>query len=143
MRVSVVTRLVVTGRWLKRADQQRGDPVATASGLLGDEPEPVHLHRRAGDRHPAELLGQQATDAVHVLLDEDQAREELVEVVDRIARGDPDGAVLEDLDGDLAVVVLVGDLPDDLLQHVLDGDDPRSEEHTSELQSLMRISYAV
>src|SRR3546814_14847399 len=24
-----------------------------------------------------------------------------------------------------------------------DGDDPRSEEHTSELQSLMRISYAV
>src|SRR3546814_10562091 len=27
--------------------------------------------------------------------------------------------------------------------HVLDRVDPRSEEHTSELQSLMRISYAV
>src|SRR3546814_9271551 len=26
---------------------------------------------------------------------------------------------------------------------VIDADDPRSEEHTSELQSLMRISYAV
>src|SRR3546814_7048278 len=32
-----------------------------------------------------------------------------------------------------------------LVDDVLDGDDdgPRSEEHTSELQSLMRISYAV
>src|SRR3546814_3117861 len=28
-------------------------------------------------------------------------------------------------------------------QHYLQGQDPRSEEHTSELQSLMRSSYAV
>src|SRR3546814_5013831 len=34
-------------------------------------------------------------------------------------------------------------LPDDELQHGLNSAHMRSEEHTSELQSLMRISYAV
>src|SRR3546814_6651246 len=34
------------------------------------------------------------------------------------------------------------DLPDDI-EHRLQRSQPRSEEHTSELQSLMRISYAV
>src|SRR3546814_1893124 len=34
-------------------------------------------------------------------------------------------------------------LPANQLEHVLAAPDARSEEHTSELQSLMRISYAV
>src|SRR3546814_5500137 len=38
---------------------------------------------------------------------------------------------------------LGGHLHQDVAVHVLDGQVPRSEEHTSELQSLMRISYAV
>src|SRR3546814_17536513 len=37
-------------------------------------------------------------------------------------------------------LVVAGDPVDDALEGVVDG---RSEEHTSELQSLMRISYAV
>ena len=49
--------------------------------------------------------------------------EELVEVVDGEPRGDPLGAVGELLDAGLLGVVLVGDLADDLLEDVLDGDD--------------------
>src|SRR3546814_6622758 len=38
---------------------------------------------------------------------------------------------------------LLGDAGDDAGAHAVFGRDDRSEEHTSELQSLMRISYAV
>src|SRR3546814_7625387 len=47
----------------------------------------------------------------------------------------------EERDGEEGEVVrAVGDLDHDGLERQV---DPRSEEHTSELQSLMRISYAV
>src|SRR3546814_5988165 len=54
-----------------------------------------------------------------------------VEVVDRPAE-----------DGDTVVIDIVGTL-DGEEQDGLTTDDYRSEEHTSELQSLMRTSYAV
>src|SRR3546814_6333141 len=52
---------------------------------------------------------------------------------------------------DMASVKTQNDVPDDLRschtmiadEYVIEGHVPRSEEHTSELQSLMRISYAV
>src|SRR3546814_8978580 len=42
-----------------------------------------------------------------------------------------------------AIVLTSSELGDRRVTGVFDVDDPRSEEHTSELQSLMRISYAV
>ena len=53
-----------------------------------------------------EVLGHQAADAVDVLLLDVEA-EQLVEVVDRVARGDPGGARREHLDLDLLLVVLM------------------------------------
>ena len=52
--------------------------------------------------------------------------EQLVEVVDRVARRDPHLAAVEVLDLDLLRVVLVGDLADDLLEQVLDRDQAGS-----------------
>src|SRR3546814_7072020 len=43
---------------------------------------------------------------------------------------------------DLALVIVTGG-DDDMVIGVGEGDEIRSEDHTSELQSLMRISYAV
>src|SRR3546814_2674668 len=50
------------------------------------------------------------------------------------------------LDGGGATIDLVADIVDavgERVEVILDGGVRRSEEHTSELQSLMRISYAV
>src|SRR3546814_3487094 len=44
---------------------------------------------------------------------------------------------------DIAAEVEHGDVQQPLLDQIQHVDDARSEEHTSELQSLMRISYAV
>src|SRR3546814_7316752 len=41
------------------------------------------------------------------------------------------------------VIIEAGVAPADRFQPVVEIEHPRSEEHTSELQSLMRISYAV
>src|SRR3546814_9982777 len=45
--------------------------------------------------------------------------------------------------GLLAGRVLAEHLAEPVTRHLADGEHVRSEEHTSELQSLMRISYAV
>src|SRR6478735_4501265 len=100
-------------------DEHGADAVAAAGGGLGLEAQAVRLDHRARDRDPAEVLGHQAADAVDVLLLDVEA-EELVEVVDRVAGGHPDDAVVEGLDLDLLRVVLVRDLADDLLEDVLD-----------------------
>ena len=101
--------------------QHGADLVAAAGGVLGGEAQAVRLDRGARDRDQPEVLGHQAADAVDVLLLDVEA-EQLVEVVDRVARGDPGRAVVELLDLDLLLVVLVGDLADDLLEDVLDRD---------------------
>src|SRR3546814_2045825 len=75
----------------------------------------------------------------------------LVTTADRLAAGSPDEALVARLGGDEFVVcAAVKKVPEAVaLAHRLAGlvsgpvRLPRSEEHTSELQSLMRISYAV
>src|SRR3546814_10517738 len=52
----------------------------------------------------------------------------------RVAAGDK--IAVEKIDGEAGDTVSLGDI-------LLAGDGGRSEEHTSELQSLMRLSYAV
>src|SRR3546814_9499071 len=54
----------------------------------------------------------------------------------------PEGADANDLGSDVHVASRHPGAPDATAHKVL-GDQRRSEEHTSELQSLMRISYAV
>src|SRR4051795_10193491 len=105
------------------ADQHALDLVATSGRRLGDEAEPVGLDVGPGDRHPAEELGHQPADGVDVVvLDFDP--DQLVEVVDRVARRHSEGPVGQLGRLDLVGVVLVGDLADDLLEQVLDGDQP-------------------
>jgi len=60
--------------------------------------------------------------SIDVLLLDVEAHE-LLEVVDRIARGDPEDAVAEVLDLGTLDVVLVGDLTDDLLEDVFQRND--------------------
>src|SRR3546814_4374897 len=62
----------------------------------------------------------------------------LAAVADRVEQG-AGAAALADVEGPRRLVQL-GVQPDRALEHLL---QVRSEEHTSELQSLMRISYAV
>src|SRR3546814_6309079 len=74
----------------------------------------------------------------------DLAPDHLEHVRDGHPRGDGvriDDDVRADALGVERHALLVDDEPDDALPPVLGGE--RSEEHTSELQSLMRISYAV
>src|SRR3546814_8328761 len=52
-------------------------------------------------------------------------------------------AGLPSVEPPVEVVLLIGDLAIRVLPALDAGDHGRSEEHTSELQSLMRISYAV
>ena len=75
-------------------------------------------------RYLAQLVVDEAAHGVEVLALDVQAQQ-LVEVVDADARVDDDLRVVHLLDGRLLAVVLVLDLADDLLQHVLDGHDAR------------------
>src|SRR3546814_2010381 len=76
----------------------------------------------------------------------------LVEARVRRDLGDVDVAVAEEVDGaDVVVGVglqavalhLPGDVDEGAIKRIAGQREERSEEHTSELQSLMRISYAV
>ena len=84
-----------------------------------------HGRHRPGDGHPAQLLRQQAAGRLHVLgIDADV--EKLAQFLHRQPGGDP-GMLpfLDPLHRRLLLVIFVGDLPDDLLQDVLDGDESR------------------
>ena len=106
-------RFLVRGR-----DQHRRDPHPPPRVLpaLGEQVQPRDLDLRAGQRHPAELLGQQATDGVDVRLFENSAQlgggalvvvpalgerllgeqaVELLQVLDGQPRGHPQPAVVE------------------------------------------------
>src|SRR5258708_7044000 len=90
----------------------------------GGPPRPRHSRDRARDRHPAQPLGEQPAHGLHVLgLDADA--EQLRELLDRQPGGDPGPAFAEPFHRGLLLVVLVSDLADDLLENVLDGDQPR------------------
>src|SRR6266496_6066719 len=93
---------------------------------------------------PAEQAEDEARDRV-VVLGGELDSEFLVEVVDREGPVDTHGLLVDLLDRLVGKVELVLDLPDDLLEQILERDEPghrpvlvdddRSEEHTSELQS--------
>src|SRR5690606_32331375 len=103
------------------AYQDRLDPVAPAGGAFGHQPQSSYRSGRARDRHPAQRLREQPGHRVH-LLGRQLHVKQLAQILDRQAGGDPDRAVLQPLDRWDLHVVLVGDLADDLLQDVLDGD---------------------
>src|SRR5690606_13774414 len=115
------TRLLLEPVVLGAADQYRLDPVTPAGGAFGHQPQPPHRSGRARDRHAAQRLREQPGDRVH-LLGRQLHLEQLAQVLDRQPAGDPHRAVLQPLDRRDLHVVLVGDLPDDLFQDVLDRD---------------------
>ena len=85
--------------------------------------EAVQRAGRAGDRHPAERLGEQAADRLDVVVVGQLDVEQLAEVLDRQPGGHPDACPSSSRStGGALDVVLVGDLADDLLEDVLDGD---------------------
>src|SRR4051812_4429231 len=103
-------------------DQHRVDPVAPACGALGLQPKPTDRGHRTGDRHPAERLGEQAGHGLDLVVRQ-LHREDLAEILDRQSRCPPPLVLAEPLHGGALDVVLVGDLPHDLLEDVLDGDE--------------------
>src|SRR3546814_10701440 len=78
---------------------------------------------------------------IHLEVDADRRAVVLADPVDLLRRGAAlvfgHGARIEDRQADALLVQLVIDVVVEI------GAEQRSEEHTSELQSLMRISYAV
>src|SRR3954470_18177944 len=74
------------------AYEHRADPGPPALCALGGELDAVQPHLRPGDRDPAQVLGQQATDRVDVVVLELDV-EALGELVEMQAGTDPQGAV--------------------------------------------------
>src|SRR6266545_3313881 len=112
------------GRGLARrreGDRQLLD--ARALDLVDAEAQAVVLDLVAALRRAPELAEDEAADRVVVLLRQLDA-ELLVEVVDREGAVDADRVGVEPLDGLVRQVELVLDLADDLLEHVLERDDP-------------------
>src|SRR5437660_9621695 len=108
--------LAFTVAGLAGADHDRGDPHPAPAVLaaLGKHAEALDLGFGAGQRNPAELLGEQAADGFHVMIVQLDV-EQLAEVADRKPGADPDRAILEVLDRRTVVGVgLVGDLAGDL-----------------------------
>ena len=93
---------------------------------LGAQLQPVPRHLGARQRHAAQLEGQQAADGVDVEILVELDVVQLAEVLDRQPGRHPEVLVAQVFHRrDLVGVVLVGDLADDLLEHVLDGDQAR------------------
>src|SRR3546814_9833348 len=100
---------------------------------LGRIEQPLHLGHRQHDRDLANLPGA------------DQLARE-VGAVERVREEEPQRAddAVHRWCGDARLLLLDLELPDILgARGVGRAPEPRSEEHTSELQSLMRTSYAV
>ncbi len=79
--------------------------------------------RRPGERKPADRLGEQAADRVDIVILELDA-EQVAEFVDGHPRRDPEPAVAEVFGIGHLAVVLVGDVADELLDEVLERDQP-------------------
>src|ERR1051325_5239762 len=103
--------------------QHRADFVAPAGQVLRGEPQAADGRGGARDRDPAEGVGQQPGHRLHVLVFQVDA-EQLAEFGRGQPGRDPGRTVGEPLHRRLFVVVLVGDLADDLFQDVLDRDQP-------------------
>src|SRR5450756_1362950 len=116
--------------WLRRLllapgalHQQGRDPVPTAFHPLGEESNAVNRRCCAGDRHLPARLCEQPCRGVHLVVVDLQA-EQLAQLVERQSGRDAEDAVAEVFDVGPTAVVLVGELTDDLLQGVLDRDEP-------------------
>ena len=90
---------------------------------LDDEAGAVGLDRLALVGHVAELVQHEAADRVVLLVLGQAELEALVDLVDRHDAGDERGAVGSPADLGRLDVVLVGDLADQLLEQVLEGDE--------------------
>src|SRR3546814_1630858 len=93
------------------------------------------------DPFPVDVVGEATIERFR----EEPSREAAAIALD--LREGPSGDVLRRLLSRLRIELTTGlpttQRPDELSRQILPGPDPRSEEHTSELQSLMRISYSV
>src|SRR5699024_4564010 len=108
-------------------------PATAVAFALRGQPEPGGLDGGPGQWHTAQFEGDETADGVHLIIDVigevEVHLEFLLQVVPQVLEGQsrhhPVGT-LGDLfnRGDLVIVVLIGDLTDDLLQDVLDGDQP-------------------
>src|SRR5450756_1449503 len=106
------------------ASHQKGrNAVPAALRPLGEEPNTPDGRLGPGDRHLPARLGQQARGRVHLVVVDLQV-EQLAELVERQPGRDAVHAVTELLDVRPAVVVLIGQLADDLLEGVLDRNEP-------------------
>ena len=90
--------------------------------VLGDRHRQRHHHRVATGRDPSERLDQQAGDGVVVLVLGKGQPGRVLDLVGPEQPGDDPGAVRSLAQPGGAAVVLVGDVPDDLLDDVLQGD---------------------
>src|SRR5699024_102544 len=100
-------------------DLHRRNAVASAGRAFGGQRETGDLHLGAGDGDPAEVLGHQSADRVDVLVEELET-EQFAQVVHVHARAHAHRVLVNTLNGRLGSVVLVDDLPHDLLEDVLD-----------------------
>ena len=105
------------GRRRDRLDEDRREAVSAPGHPFGGEEQPGHLGARPRLGHLADGLGQQPADGVDLVL-VDADGEQVGEVVDGHSGRHPEPAVPERLDARGVPVVLVGDLPDDLLEDV-------------------------
>src|SRR4051812_15519840 len=121
--VVLVLVLVVVG--LAGHDALDAHPADAAAGHpLGPQDQALALDLLALGRHVAEQVEHQPADGVPVALGQ-LAVEQVVDLVDRHGPVDPHVAAGQALDGGLVAVVLVEDLPDQLLEQVLQGDETR------------------
>src|SRR5699024_567717 len=101
-------------------------PVAAPALAFQGESEPSVFGACATEWDPTQDEGHKTTHGLHIVHLQIALGEQLGELAQRKTCGDPDPTVLEPLHrGDL-VVVLVGDLTDDLLDDVFQGDQARS-----------------
>ncbi len=105
----------------ERRDAHGDDPVTLHA--LGPELEVLEAHDLALVGHVAEQVEDEPADRVPLRVGQLDA-ELLAHLVDRRAAGHPQRAVAQPLDRGHLDVVLVGDLPDDLLEQVFERHEP-------------------
>src|SRR5664280_1830904 len=101
-------------------DQHRPDLVAPPRGTFRREGEPAQRHGRTRNGHPTQRAGQQPAHGLYVVAVELHVIHR-GNLVYRKPGGHPSGALIDLLDRRRFLVVLVGDLADNLLENVLDG----------------------
>src|SRR3546814_8860084 len=124
----------------RREGQMRRDEILTARGRLLQQAN-AHAHRFFGIMLEAVMpVGMVETDGEERVAREGQALATRCDMDDAVPRRVPAGQLCDHARRHFALLVEGHDLVGIGIDELRSG---RSEEHTSELQSLMRISYAV